>query len=104
MPAEPGVGDGSPNPGGVQNTVPVVAKPVVPEDCSIVNQTLAANPSIVNEPLNPAVIQNGENVNPGFPAKPSAGVGVGSPNPGGVQNTVPVGGKPVVPEDWSIVL
>ena len=103
LPAKPGVGDGSPIPGGVQNTVPVGVKPVVPEDWSIVNQTLAANLSVVNEPSNHAGIQNGENVNPGFPAKPSADVGDGSPNPGGVQNTVPVGGKPVVPEDWSVV-
>ena len=102
FPAKPGVGDGSPNPGGVQNTVPVGVKPVVLEDWSIVNQTLAANPGVVNEPSNPAGIQNGENVNPGFPAKPGAGVGDGSPNPGGVQNTVLVGAKAVVPEDWSI--
>ena len=46
-----------------------------------------------HEPSNPAGIQNGENVNPGLPAKP--GVGDGSPNPGGVQNTVPVGASVV---------
>ena len=63
FPAKPGVGDGSPNPGGVQNTVLV-------EDWSVANQTLAANLGIVSEPLNPAGIQNGENANPGFPAKP----------------------------------
>ena len=84
FPAKPGVGDGSPNPGGMQNYVLVGAKPVVPEDWSIANLTLAANLGIVNEPSNPAGIQNGENVNPGFPAKPGAGVGDGSPNPGGV--------------------
>ena len=45
----------------------------------------------MNKPSNSAGIQNGENANPGFPAKPGAGVSDGSPNPGGVQNTVPVG-------------
>ena len=44
-----------------------------------------------HEPLNPAGIQNGKNANPGFLAKPGAGVGDGSLKPGGVQNTVPVG-------------
>ena len=115
FPTKPGVGDGSPNLGGVQNTVLIGAKPVVPEDWSIANLTLAANLGIVNEPSNPvkpdgvatphepsnpAGIQIGENMNPGLPTKP--GVGDGSSNPGGVQNTVLVGAKPVVPEDWSI--
>ena len=45
-----GVGDGSPNPGGVQNSVPVGA--------SIANETPAANPSIANESQNPAGVQN----------------------------------------------
>ena len=67
LPANRIFGNFTPNSPDIKDTVPVAAKPDVP-----------VNLGILNEPSNPAGIQNAEDANPGFPAKPGVVMAVQS--------------------------